>query len=63
MENRAIVARASPTVADGGSVAEARALLALVAESPSTPVVVGDFNDWLWAGSVRRSLGRALPGC
>ena len=23
---------------------------------------MGDFNDWLWAGSVRRRLARALPG-
>ncbi|CAN5862565.1 endonuclease/exonuclease/phosphatase family protein [soil metagenome] len=24
-------------------------------------VALGDFNDWLWAGSVRRQLGRILP--
>jgi endonuclease/exonuclease/phosphatase family metal-dependent hydrolase len=24
-------------------------------------VALGDFNDWMWAGSVRRSLARALP--
>jgi endonuclease/exonuclease/phosphatase family metal-dependent hydrolase len=27
-----------------------------------TTVVLGDFNDWLWAGSVRKVLARALPG-
>ena len=27
-----------------------------------TTVVLGDFNDWLWAGSVRKALSRALPG-
>ena len=25
-------------------------------------VVLGDFNDWFWAGSVRKALSRALPG-
>jgi endonuclease/exonuclease/phosphatase family metal-dependent hydrolase len=27
-----------------------------------TTVMLGDFNDWLWAGSVRKVLARALPG-
>lgn len=26
-------------------------------------VVMGDFNDWFWAGSVRRALERVLPRC
>jgi endonuclease/exonuclease/phosphatase family metal-dependent hydrolase len=26
-------------------------------------VALGDFNDWFWAGSVRRRLARALPAC
>lgn len=41
---------------------QARALLALIEESPSTTVVVGDFNDWLFAGSVRAVLRGACPG-
>jgi endonuclease/exonuclease/phosphatase family metal-dependent hydrolase len=24
--------------------------------------MLGDFNDWFWAGSVRKVLARALPG-
>ena len=27
-----------------------------------TTVVLGDFNDWLWAGSVHGVLARELPG-
>jgi endonuclease/exonuclease/phosphatase family metal-dependent hydrolase len=26
-------------------------------------IVMGDFNDWLWAGSVRRTLESVLPRC
>jgi endonuclease/exonuclease/phosphatase family metal-dependent hydrolase len=31
-------------------------------DSAATTVMLGDFNDWLWAGSVRKVLARALPG-
>jgi endonuclease/exonuclease/phosphatase family metal-dependent hydrolase len=34
-----------------------------IAGSPSGPtIVMGDFNDWLWPGSVRQVLSRAFPG-
>ena len=41
---------------------QARALLGLIGEGGMTTVALGDFNDWFWAGSVRRELSRALPG-
>jgi endonuclease/exonuclease/phosphatase family metal-dependent hydrolase len=41
---------------------QATALLELARECAMTTVVLGDFNDWLWAGSVRKVLARALPG-
>jgi endonuclease/exonuclease/phosphatase family metal-dependent hydrolase len=41
---------------------QAAALLELIAGTAATTVVLGDFNDWLWAGSVRNVLSRALPG-
>jgi endonuclease/exonuclease/phosphatase family metal-dependent hydrolase len=41
---------------------QARALLDLIGTDNMTTVALGDFNDWLWAGSVRRVLARALPG-
>lgn len=41
---------------------QARALLALIDGGPQTTVVVGDFNDWLFAGSVRAVLRGACPG-
>ena len=41
---------------------QAEALLELVDNAAITTVVLGDFNDWLWAGSVRKALSRALPG-
>ena len=25
-------------------------------------IVMGDFNDWFWVGSVRKALSRELPG-
>ena len=42
--------------------AQARQLLVLAAGAPMTTVVMGDFNDWLWAGSVRAVLANELPG-
>jgi endonuclease/exonuclease/phosphatase family metal-dependent hydrolase len=38
------------------------ALLAMLGGLQTTTVALGDFNDWMWAGSVRRRLGRILPG-
>ena len=38
------------------------ALLRMLDNLRTTTVALGDFNDWLWAGSVRRRLGRVLPG-
>ena len=25
-------------------------------------IIMGDFNDWFWVGSVRKALSRELPG-
>jgi endonuclease/exonuclease/phosphatase family metal-dependent hydrolase len=41
---------------------QSRALLDLIGTAPITTVVLGDFNDWLWVGSVRGVLARVLPG-
>jgi endonuclease/exonuclease/phosphatase family metal-dependent hydrolase len=41
---------------------QASALLDIVGGSRVTTIVAGDFNDWLWAGSVRKVLARELPG-
>jgi endonuclease/exonuclease/phosphatase family metal-dependent hydrolase len=41
---------------------QAAALLGLMGDSGITTVMLGDFNDWFWAGSVRKALARALPG-
>ena len=41
---------------------QAAALLQLAGECAVTTVVLGDFNDWFWAGSVRKVLAQALPG-
>ena len=41
---------------------QARALLRLIGDKSLTTVVLGDFNDWLWAGSVRGILAAELPG-
>jgi endonuclease/exonuclease/phosphatase family metal-dependent hydrolase len=40
---------------------QARALLDLAGATSATTVVLGDFNDWFWAGSVRSVLAGALP--
>ncbi|UYN95952.1 MAG: endonuclease/exonuclease/phosphatase family protein [Enhydrobacter sp.] len=40
---------------------QAVALLAMLGRERVTTVAMGDFNDWMWAGSVRNSLARALP--
>ena len=41
---------------------QARILLELIGRAPNATVVLGDFNDWLWVGSVRGVLARVLPG-
>ncbi len=41
---------------------QAKALLDLAGSDAMTTVVLGDFNDWFWAGSVRQVLAGALPG-
>jgi endonuclease/exonuclease/phosphatase family metal-dependent hydrolase len=41
--------------------AQIQKLLELVGRDRETTVLLGDFNDWLWAGSVRRPLAEALP--
>jgi endonuclease/exonuclease/phosphatase family metal-dependent hydrolase len=40
---------------------QARALLGLVGNTSLTTVVLGDFNDWFWVGSVRKVLAKQLP--
>jgi endonuclease/exonuclease/phosphatase family metal-dependent hydrolase len=42
--------------------AQVIAILKMLGSLSTTTVALGDFNDWLWAGSVRRRLGRVLPG-
>ena len=42
---------------------QARLLLRLLGSVDTATVAMGDFNDWFWAGSVRRTLERALRGC
>lgn len=41
---------------------QAMTLLGMLGSLRSPTVALGDFNDWFWAGSVRRILSRALPG-
>ena len=40
---------------------QARALTALIGQGAVTTVVLGDFNDWFWVGSVRKVLAAHLP--
>jgi len=40
---------------------QAQMLLKLLPPLDVPTVVMGDFNDWFWVGSVRRVLGRVLP--
>jgi endonuclease/exonuclease/phosphatase family metal-dependent hydrolase len=42
--------------------AQLRSLLQIVGDKPELTILVGDFNDWIWAGSVRNVLRRVLPG-
>jgi endonuclease/exonuclease/phosphatase family metal-dependent hydrolase len=41
--------------------AQTRKLLDIVDGGAKTTVLLGDFNDWFWAGSVRGPLAEALP--
>ena len=41
---------------------QARTLLGIAGERSMTTVIIGDFNDWFWPGSVRSALSRELPG-
>jgi endonuclease/exonuclease/phosphatase family metal-dependent hydrolase len=41
---------------------QARKLIDIAGREDTTTVVVGDFNDWFWPGSVRSALSRELPG-
>jgi endonuclease/exonuclease/phosphatase family metal-dependent hydrolase len=40
---------------------QAQILLGLLNGLEAPAVVLGDFNDWLWVGSVRRALAHVLP--
>ena len=37
------------------------ALVAMAERAAHTTVMVGDFNDWIWRGSVQNAIHRALP--
>jgi endonuclease/exonuclease/phosphatase family metal-dependent hydrolase len=41
---------------------QARTLLDIAGERGMTTMIIGDFNDWFWPGSVRSALSRELPG-
>jgi endonuclease/exonuclease/phosphatase family metal-dependent hydrolase len=41
---------------------QARTLLDITGARTMTTMMVGDFNDWFWPGSVRSALSRELPG-
>jgi endonuclease/exonuclease/phosphatase family metal-dependent hydrolase len=41
---------------------QARLLLELAGREDITTIMLGDFNDWFWPGSVRALLARELPG-
>jgi endonuclease/exonuclease/phosphatase family metal-dependent hydrolase len=41
---------------------QSRALLKLIGSTSTTSVMLGDFNDWFWVGSVRKVLAAELPG-
>jgi endonuclease/exonuclease/phosphatase family metal-dependent hydrolase len=42
---------------------QVRKLLTLAGPPDMTTIVLGDFNDWFWAGSVHSALRRELSGC
>jgi endonuclease/exonuclease/phosphatase family metal-dependent hydrolase len=37
-------------------------LIAIAGREAIPTIMMGDFNDWLWVGSVRKALSRELPG-
>jgi endonuclease/exonuclease/phosphatase family metal-dependent hydrolase len=41
---------------------QARTLLKIAGSAAVPTVVLGDFNDWFWPGSVRKVLSREFPG-
>jgi endonuclease/exonuclease/phosphatase family metal-dependent hydrolase len=41
---------------------QAEKLLGIAGGYEEPTVIMGDFNDWFWVGSVRKALSRALPG-
>ena len=41
--------------------AQTRTLVDIAQRSPITTVMLGDFNDWIWRGSVQNAIHRALP--
>jgi endonuclease/exonuclease/phosphatase family metal-dependent hydrolase len=41
---------------------QSRLLLTLAGAPDMTTIVLGDFNDWFWAGSVRSVLAEQFPG-
>lgn len=41
--------------------AQTQVLMALANDPQMTTVIMGDFNDWFWPGSVRSVLSRVLP--
>jgi endonuclease/exonuclease/phosphatase family metal-dependent hydrolase len=41
---------------------QTRTLLDIAGGRGVTTMIVGDFNDWFWPGSVRSALSRELPG-
>jgi endonuclease/exonuclease/phosphatase family metal-dependent hydrolase len=41
---------------------QARTLLDIAGARGMTTMIIGDFNDWFWPGSVRSALSRELPG-
>ncbi len=41
---------------------QSRLLLTLAGAPDMTTIMLGDFNDWFWAGSVRSVLAQELPG-
>jgi endonuclease/exonuclease/phosphatase family metal-dependent hydrolase len=40
---------------------QAQALLRLIGDAALPTIVLGDFNDWFWVGSVRKVLAARLP--
>jgi endonuclease/exonuclease/phosphatase family metal-dependent hydrolase len=41
--------------------AQTRTLMSLAGKEQTTMIIMGDFNDWFWPGSVRRVLSRVCP--